>query len=140
MPYVMRLGRELVPNCVIKIHGKPNARAEWNLKDDGVERHIFSIGLYHDGLEHIPLHNTQREFIGCKGGILFFTIPILVGDTVMEIDFRASKVGDADEHLFEGIAVFAYYVCTYEIFYHLPIIKIRKCPMVFEFNSEIVDN
>jgi hypothetical protein len=67
MPYVMRLERELVQNCVIKIHGKPRARAEWDRTLDGKERNIFSIGLYHNGLEHNPTH-PQRQFIGCKDG------------------------------------------------------------------------
>jgi hypothetical protein len=60
MPYVVRLERELVPKCVIKIHGKPRPRAEWNQTVDGKERTIFSIGLYRNGLEHTPTHNTQR--------------------------------------------------------------------------------
>jgi hypothetical protein len=69
LPHVVRLERELVPNCVIKIHGKPRAHAEWDQKLDGMERTIFSIGLYHDALEHNPEYNTQRLFIGCKAGI-----------------------------------------------------------------------
>jgi hypothetical protein len=48
MPYVVRLERELVPNCVIKIHGKPN------ISEGG-----FSIGLYHNGLEHNPAHQQR---------------------------------------------------------------------------------
>jgi hypothetical protein len=55
MPYVIRLEGELVPNCVIKIHGMPSASTEWdsNVKE---EQSIFSIGLYHNAIEHIPKH------------------------------------------------------------------------------------
>jgi hypothetical protein len=55
----MRLERELVQNCVIKIHGKPSARAEWKPTEKGKEKSIFSIGLYHNALEHIPKHSTR---------------------------------------------------------------------------------
>jgi hypothetical protein len=41
--------------------------------------------------------------------VLYF--PILVGDTVMEINFRASKKAGGKHG--EGIGLFAYYVCNF---------------------------
>jgi hypothetical protein len=58
VPHVIRLERELVPNCVIKIHGKPTDPAELKLNEK-VERTIFSIGLYRNALEHNPTHKHR---------------------------------------------------------------------------------
>jgi hypothetical protein len=49
----------------------------------------------------------------CKDKIniyIYISISILVGDTVVEIEFRAVASGGGT--FVEGIALFAYYVCT----------------------------
>jgi hypothetical protein len=49
--------------------------------------------------------------------------PYLVGETVMEIDFRA--VHTSGQQFTEGYKLFAYYVCTY-VFYQLLLIYLSS--------------